>query len=235
MSNAVSIAAANSTAPEIDRQADTPMGALVAHFKMQIDGLLHVGAHHGQEAAHYHKLGISNVWWVEGNPDHMVSLRDQLNGFPNQRAINALITDVDGKETTFNITKNVDPSMNGVSSSVFELGDHLRHDPETYISERKMLTSMTIDSLVIANEVEANCLVLDVQGAELLALRGAKTLLPKLNYILTEVSIGATYLGGALIFELDEFLSDFTRVHTDLWMHSGRHGDALYIRTSVLP
>lgn len=71
---------------------------------------------------------------------------------------------------------------------------------------------------------------LDIQGAELLALKGATSILPFVKAIYTEVNEKELYEGCALIEELDAYLKQngFTRILTNMTKHGW--GDALYIR-----
>lgn len=79
-----------------------------------------------------------------------------------------------------------------------------------------------------------NFLNLDLQGAELMALRGLGERLSDVDYIYTEVNKKDVYQGCAKVEELDRFLTEFTRVET-LWCEDGGvdhgWGDAFYIRS----
>ncbi|TGW15477.1 FkbM family methyltransferase [bacterium NHP-B] len=80
----------------------------------------------------------------------------------------------------------------------------------------------------------ANVMVLDIQGAELMALEGATHTLKDIDAIVTEVSCTELYKGCALIEDLDAFLLNqgFRRVNTIVNMFSW--GDALYVRKQFL-
>jgi hypothetical protein len=82
-------------------------------------GVLHLGAHTGQEAGYYHSLNKS-VLWVEAMPNVFKQLTKNISQYHNQEAINALITDLDNQIYNFNVSNN----WNGVSSSIFEFGDY---------------------------------------------------------------------------------------------------------------
>ena len=71
--------------------------------------------------------------------------------------------------------------------------------------------------------------VLDVQGAELMVLKGFGTLLNYISSIKVEVSTYEVYLGGASYFELRSFL--VKQGFTPLWEpqeHS--HTDILFVK-----
>ena len=72
---------------------------------------------------------------------------------------------------------------------------------------------------------------LDIQGAELLALKGAGDLLNAVDVIVTEVNTVEMYKGNPLIGDIDKYLGDrgFERALTDMTDHGW--GDALYVKT----
>lgn len=203
-----------------------PIEELLATYgEAPVTGILHVGAHLAEEAATYDVFDVP-VWWVEANPGVMRKLQRIVARWPQQQVIHALVTD-GFRETKFNVT-----NYDGMSSSIFEFGTHKKDSPDTvYLRECSML-STTIDWLAAEYQIEANLLNLDIQGAELLALRGAEKFLEGVEYLYTEVSTGQVYVGGAWMHQLDDYLTDrgFKRVETNLGMHRGTHGDAFYRR-----
>ena len=42
-----------------------------SRYSPNIKGILHLGAHHGEEAQEYYEAGYEQVIWIEGNPDLM--------------------------------------------------------------------------------------------------------------------------------------------------------------------
>lgn len=196
---------------------------LQAKYGMDITGIVHVGAHLGEEASTYDQMGVPRVLWIEGNPDLMPELERQLAPFPSQTAVQALISNEDGLELSFNITNN------GMSSSILEFGTHPQQAPDVWFIEKKQLLSRKLDTVLSdADFWDFNMLNIDLQGAELLCLQGAPRALERVDYIYTEVNENYLYLDCALINELDDFLTGFERVET--FMTAGEWGDALYVR-----
>lgn len=201
---------------------------LINKYDIHSKEVLHIGAHLGEEAEEYHRAKVPMVWWVEGNPEVLPQLEENLTKYVNQYVIHALVTDKDDDERLFNIT-----NYDGMSSSVFDFDKHPNYSPDTVFVDRKVLPTRTIDSLCKENSLTPDLLCLDIQGAELLALHGATNTLPGVRWIYTEVSTDSVYAGGAQMHEIDEFLSPhFERVETDLGMHGGTHGDAFYVRVN---
>lgn len=200
-------------------------GDLTKYFQKTITGVLHVGAHLAEEAPLYEDLGVSNVWWVEGNPSVMVKLDHILRSYPSHRYVQALVFEEDGVELDFHVT-NID----GMSSSIYEFGTHTQFSPDIEFVQHFKLLTKTIDTIVEENNIEdINLINLDLQGAELPALKGASKLLEGVDYILTEVNKAEVYKGCTKIQELGEFLEDFVRVETH-WVANQGWGDALFVR-----
>jgi hypothetical protein len=89
------------------------------------------------------------------------------------------------------------------------------------------------DILAKYSTLKHNFLNLDIQGAELKALKGMETYLGDVEYIYTEVNCDSVYLNCAQVTELDEYLAKwgFTRVETS-WCENYKWGDALYIKNN---
>ena len=70
---------------------------------------------------------------------------------------------------------------------------------------------------------------LDIQGAELEAIKGAEKILTQIKWIYTEVNKADVYVGCAKVWEIDEYLKrfGFTRIATR-WSFRDDFGDALY-------
>lgn len=197
---------------------------LVEKHHMNIDGVLHVGAHLAEEAQIYDELGIRNVAWIEANPAVIPKIKAVLASYPNQFVIEALVHAVEGAQVEFNVT-----NYDGMSSSIFEFGTHPTFSPDTVFVDKLKLVTRTIDSLTEQFGVVANFLNMDLQGAELLALQGATDFLCEVDFIMTEVNQAEVYVGCAQIGQIDEYLEVFNRVETH-WVPDQGWGDALYIR-----
>lgn len=212
-----------------------PLDQLIKNHNLDISGVLHLGAHTGEEAAAYHANHVGAVYWVEGNPDLMKPLTRHLAKYPNQTAHHGLLADVTGKEMVFHISSNDTTPAGKIdhqSSSLLQLGTHLKSSPDVYFGKDITLTSTTVDDLVEREGIGSfNFMNLDLQGAELLALLGADKALRASNALYTEVNEREVYVGCVKIKELDRFLAQygFTRRQTE-WAGKAGWGDALYVK-----
>lgn len=203
---------------------------LSSKYKIHPKQVLHIGAHLGEEAEEYYNCGDPVVCWVEANPNVIEKIKQNISFFSNQYVVNFLVTDQDGQEREFHLT-----NYDGMSSSIFDFDRHPIYSPDTVFVNHLLLKTITISSLCDIYDLSPDMLCLDIQGAELLALRGAGNVLNNVRWIYTEVSTASVYDGGAQMHEIDAFLEQWgARVETDLGMHGGTHGDALYIRRDLL-
>lgn len=185
--------------------------------------VLHIGAHRGQEAKYYDEMGIK-VIWIEASPTIFEALSSNIARYKNQRAICALLGDSDGPLIDFHIASN-----DGESSSMFQFGEELGF-LGLYMTNSEKLTMKRLDKIFTVKDLNNfTHWVLDVQGAELLVLKGAGVLLDTCNSLYIEVSTRTVYKAGVNWKELSDFLD--VRGFVPLWNPKERsHENILFIR-----
>lgn len=189
-----------------------------------IHGSFHLGAHDCEELNFYKQLGLrpEDIVWIDAIPLKVAQAKHR--GIPN--VYNAVITDKNDEAVTFNISNNVQ------SSSVLEFATHSQEYPGIVYVDQIKHTSITIDTFFERNNIDPskyNFWNFDIQGAELMALKGATQSIKHAKAIYLEVNEKELYKHCGLITEIDEFLSkyNFKRVLTEMTRHGW--GDALYI------
>ncbi len=192
-------------------------------------GVLHVGAHKGEEAEEYLTNGLaaeSKIIWVEAQPKLANELTANLNPEFN-KVYCGVAWDKTGEKLTFNVTSK------SASSSVFNLAEHKKLYPDINVIDQINVTTVRLEELIDRND-KFEFVVLDIQGAELHAIDGLGKRLEQVNWIYTEVSKVELYEGATLFEELEEQLKNkgFIRVFT-AWDRRAGWGDALYARKSI--
>jgi len=192
--------------------------------KININGSFHLGAHECEELHFYNKLGLKpeDVVWIDAIPSKVTEATNK--GIPN--VYNAVITDKNDEEIIFNISNNVQ------SSSVLEFGTHSQEHPGVVYVDKIKQKSITIDTFFERNNIDAskyNFWNFDIQGAELMTLKGATNSIKYAKALYLEVNEKELYKNCGLITDIDNFLSqyNFKRVLTNMTIHGW--GDALYI------
>lgn len=213
-----------------DEHVLIPVRTLVnRHGLRSVSGVLHLGAHFGEEADAYDAdmpwTSGPRVVWVEGDPAHLPRLLEHVGHRPGHAVVEALVDDHE-HDAVLHVASN-----EGASSSLLELGVHAAVHPHiTYIGQRSLRTT-TVDALAAARGWQGlNFLTVDLQGLELRALRGAERLLQTVDYVFTEVNAAELYVGCPLVAELDDYLAaaGFERRVTE-WTE-WQWGDAFYVR-----
>jgi FkbM family methyltransferase len=198
-----------------------PLHNLVKKYNIIFKGVLHVGAHECEELNDYEKyLSRDLILWIEALPIK-VEICKKL--YPNILIENAVVSDII-EIVKFNV------SNNGQSSSILEFGLHSVFHPQV-----KYITCFETESKLLKNilpnyNINYNFLNLDIQGAELKALKGMEEYLQYVDYIYTEVNSDYVYKECALIGELDKYLAQFGLFRVETKWTDCKWGDAFYIR-----
>jgi len=199
--------------------------------KIKLTGVLHIGAHECEEKGFYNKdlhINNKNIIWIEANPTKVEEAKQR--GIKN--IYQAVITNEDDKEILFNVANNFQ------SSSVLELGTHEKEHPDIkYVKDLSfMAKTTTIKTFFkrnkIKNPYKYNFWNFDIQGAELMALHGAKDYIKYAKVINLEVNTEKVYKDCPLMSDIDAYLNKhhFQRVLTKITKHGW--GDALYIKSN---
>jgi FkbM family methyltransferase len=175
-------------------------------YLRKVRGVLHVGANVGQERFVYDAFGL-NVVWVEPIPSVFQTLASNVAQFPNQRALNYLVTAEDGKEYQFNIATN-----EGRSSSILDLAKHKEMFPEISYTSAITLTGSTLESIVKREKIDLSkheALILDTQGSEFQILGSSSNILRQFKFIAVEAADFEAYDNCGQI----ETMSAFMQAH----------------------
>jgi FkbM family methyltransferase len=195
-----------------------------------IRGIIHVGACTGEERDAYNSYNIGNVMWFEANPETYDILCDNIKNMSNHIAYNELLADKDDINTEFYITSN----YRAASSSMLELGKHLIHYPNITVVKTLKLQTRRFDTFLSHNKnikiLDYNFLNMDVQGAELLVLKGMGNLINNFDYVYSEVNTDEVYKGCCLFDEIEYYLKQYNFIFAEKNMTPFDWGDALFVK-----
>ena len=204
------------------------LGALCRANGIVPKGVIHVGAHEGQEWAAYRRMGVADALFIEANPAVFARLQAAMGTPPGVTLANVAIAASDGP-VTLHVTSF------DQSSSILPLHRHSEHYPTIVETEAIEVPGRRLDTLMQELNLSGerfNLLAMDIQGAELQALAGAVSLLDHIEAINVEVSFEELYRGCGQIEELDAALAakGFRRVAVTCPYHKS-WGDAFYVRS----
>ena len=187
-------------------------------------GVLHVGAHLGDEKPEYERYSFGNIFWVEANP----VLCARLKKVTQDEVFQGLVWSESNLDRKFYVGGDTFVSSTLAPGLINQIYPSI-----VFTSELNMKTTTLQD--LIPQTCDYNFVNFDVQGAELHAMKGLGALIDKVQYIYTEVSFVKLYKDSALLPDLDAFLknSGFKRVALKRVPGKG-WGEAFYVRTSNL-
>jgi len=199
---------------------------LVRYWGIRPNGVVHVGAHLAEESVSYRELEFGPCLWVEANPRLIPNLL-QIFQSTDDLVVQAAIWEESGKSLELNIANN------SLSSSLFKFGLHSQKYPSVHMSETITVLTKRLDE-VIPKDFKFNFVNLDIQGAELSALKSLGERITEVDYIFSEVNKSELYKDAPNVSELDDFLekNGFEREIT-CWVPFAGWGDALYIRKQL--
>ena len=193
-------------------------------YKMNIKGIVHIGAHYGEEIQEYVDNGIQKITVFEPLSKNFDVLANRMEN------VNA---DIQGHQVALG-SKKVTAKMfvssgDGQSSSILKPKQHLELHPDVSFSGTEEVEVYLIDEYDVG---DSNVINIDVQGYELEVFKGGKKTLEKIDYIYCEVNRDEVYEGNAMVEDMDEFLDayGFERVETKWPETYYTWGDALYIK-----
>jgi FkbM family methyltransferase len=198
---------------------------LFKNYDIDLYGVIHVGAHYGQEYNDYVSMGMKNIIYIEPLKDNYKVLLESLPQDARVKTFNIAIGNMTGEIDMF-----VETANRGQSSSVLEPGTHLDTYPSIVFDKKETVKIDKLDNLEFDRSLY-NVLNIDVQGYELEVLKGATETLKSIDVIFSEVNTGEVYKGCAKMDEIDAFLKPFgfVNAYNHLYANIG-YGDAIYIK-----
>jgi FkbM family methyltransferase len=191
------------------------LGARVGDRRVTPSGVIHVGGHHGEEAPYYRDHGVREVVWIEADPDAFEVLTRTTAGYAGHRCIQALAADRDDEERTFYRHRFPGGAKRGFCSTLAWNTAVVDRDPilsrlETF--DVRSMRAVTVATALGQRDVvpaRFQYLSINVQGAELLVLRGLRDYLEPIQWIYCDGELDAKaprYQGAPGIADVADWL-----------------------------
>lgn len=196
-------------------------------YNIKGHGVIHVGAHHGEEYEAYLKYGIKDMIFFEPVAYNFAQLKKNISEDDNIKLFNLAIGNDTCERKMYIETRN-----DRNSCSILE--PYIVSDMYPWITFDSFET-VHLDKLdnIEFDRNLFNVLNIDVQGYELEVLKGAVNTLKHIDILYIELNAVEMYEGCGLVSDIDEFLIDMTRVIDNINVN-GRWGDGLYIKNDYL-
>lgn len=203
-----------------------PLQELLNKYDLHPKGVVAVGAHWAEEDEDYRKCGIEKFVYIEPCKEAIEVL---VSKFKHDLSVSIFKNACGATEE--HMVMNVSHDNQGQSNSLLDPLLHLEQHPEVKFTDGEIVEVVPLDKLKFDRK-EFQLLVMDVQGAEGLVLKGAVETLPFFDAIYTEVNRGQTYKDNMEIEEMDALLAKFGFVRVETYWPSPNWtwGDALFIK-----
>jgi len=197
-------------------------------FHKSVHGIIHIGAHECEERYQYlvkfHNITDDEIIWIDALKDKVDYIK---SSYPSIKIFNECISDMDDECVTFKVTNNYQ------SSSILNLKEHLIEHPDIYEINKIEMKTKTLKTFYKENNFaynQFNFMALDIQGAELLALKGAQEILDHVDYLYLEVNTKEIYENCALLEDVEKYLEKFGFKRQNILMTGHGWGDAFYAK-----
>jgi len=195
---------------------------LIKKYNMKIKGVIHIGAHHGQENNLYNLINIKNRIYFEPLDSNFSVLEKNIE------PIHTLVKKALGNENK-KISMYVETANSGQSSSILKPMLHLKLAPYITFDKTEVVDMMRLDSFE-KDLIDYNFIVIDVQGYELEVFKGAEKTLENIDYIISEINRDELYENCTRIEQLIEFLSPYGFEFVEHNWVGGTWGDGFFIK-----
>lgn len=197
--------------------------------------ILDVGSCHCLESVEFSKtFKNAKIYAFEANFDSYQECLRNSSGIENIKVINTCVNDYDGVCKFFPINPEKTQTTwfdgNRGASSMFKsngAADYI----EKYVQDEVEMPCMRLDTFCTTEKIEKiDAIWMDLQGAELLALKSLGSFLDTVQVIQTELEVNAMYDKQCLFEETNRFLTDkgFIKVSGNQNVRFGN--DFVYVR-----
>jgi FkbM family methyltransferase len=190
-------------------------------YDLQISGVIHIGAHYGEENNVYDELKIEHRVFFEPVTANFNILSQKIKYFPLYKLALG--------NSECEIKMYLESSNQGQSCSILGPRKHLEQYPHIVFEGQEIVSMVRLDDF-LPNIERYNFINIDVQGYELEVFKGSVKILESITYIMSEINRDELYEKCAKVHELDGFLSRFNFKRVETFWGGGTWGDAFYIK-----
>jgi FkbM family methyltransferase len=183
-------------------------------------GIIHIGAHQGEEVAYYLELGFESIILIEANPKWYRYLVDKFKDNSRIKIYSVAISDTIG-EMDFYI--HTSQSGSTEPASLLKMKEFNNIVKSLRTTETIKVQVLTLDHFLTSNGLSPqayNFINVDVQGAEMMAFKGASTTLKTTDVIISEINLVELYEHATLENELVQYLQQRGFEKTNVIYHT---------------
>lgn len=194
--------------------------------------IVELGARDCQESLRFaKKFPHAKIFAFECNDQTLPLCRAAIKDYPNIVLTEKAVSDRDGFITFYPIdpekTETIWADGNPGASSLFKASG--KYPKENYVQKEVQVPTTRLDTFFRDNHINEVALMwMDIQGAELMALKSMGEHIAKVKSIQTEVEFFEIYQGQAMFSELHAYMEASGFIFVKFTYQSGYFGDAVY-------
>ena len=196
--------------------------SLSKKYSLDLRGVIHIGAHYGQENKIYDELNIEHRIFFEPLSSNFSILEQRVDSRYH------LIKKALGNENK-TVEMFVEVANKGQSSSILKPSKHLLQYPQIQFPFTEEVEMSRLDDLGLDLSFY-NFINIDVQGYELEVFKGAEKTLEKIDFIISEVNREELYENCAKIWDLQNFLTPYGFHMQEVNWAGQTWGDAFFLK-----
>jgi FkbM family methyltransferase len=180
-----------------------------AKYYANISCAVELGARDGYDSIHLSNFLRCHVHAYEANPNAVEFCRAHLTGRENITLHHYAVGDYNGKVKFHAV--NLDKYRNIGASSIFkfDMNEQIQ-PPEVLEAGDDIQYEIEVDIVKLEDQdIMPDALFMDIQGAELMALKGLGKKINNVKLIALETQYHSCYLGGPTFDELNTFLTNY--------------------------
>lgn len=202
---------------------------LYVKYMSNFKGVIHIGAHLGEEIEHYRSINCKNIIFIEPQ----IHIFNKLKTLSPKNDENILFFNTALGNNEGIIEMYVESVNNGASSSILKPALVENYYPHIIFNEKQNVNLTKFKTLIEKNNIiidNFNLINIDVQGYELEVFKGCENYLNNIDYIITEFNTNFLYENCCLVEDLDNYLKRFNFIRKETLDTGYNWGDAFYCK-----
>lgn len=205
--------------------------------KGKVKTILEFGSRYGEDTVEFAKrFPQATVYTFECNPNSLEECKNNISEYPNIILTEKAVSDENGTVTFFAIDKENtittwEDGNQGASSLLKASG---KYEVEQYAQKEVTVEATTLHSFIQHNRLDnIDLLWMDIQGAELKALKGLKEKISIVKLLHVEVEFMEIYSGQPLFEDIKDFFTQNGFLFLGFTCKSEYSADAVFVNSSV--
>lgn len=212
------------------------IGLIDKYLKRTPEVIVEIGARDCNETlGFYKKYPNATIFTFECNPATLPICRKAVEDIQNINLIEKAVSDENANLTFYQIDQeNTITSWedgNPGASSLYRANDS--YTIEKYAQKEITVASTKLDDQL--KGIDVDVIWMDIQGAELRALKGAKSILNNVALIHTEIEFDSIYEGQPLFWDIKKFMLNNGFYLLTFTGFGDISGDAVFINKKLVP